>query len=219
MSNVYRVTALSVLTVVASAALVACGGGDDPATTPAASSGGGVTTVTITPTSSSANDAGGAISGNAFIDPAGGSTYTGGTVTNSGATVSTTGSITLGGSPTYGGLLIGSHLAASTFNASSYSTLKIQLKSTTDSTLRVRLQPGTTDSTGCLPSKSVNVTSTLTEYTITLDSTNFTQAFACTYQAGSDFASIKPAMGQIEVIAESLTAGSHDLTVGTIKFQ
>lgn len=220
MKQQFRRTALASLVMLMSAtALVACGGGDDPAPAPGGGTGGGTTGVTITPTSNSANDASGAINGTAFIDTTGGTSYTGGTVTYSSSTVSTTGNITLGGTPGYGGLLIGSQLAAAAFNASSYTTLKIQLKSTTDTTIRVRLQPGTQDNTGCLPSKAVTVTSTLTEYTIPLDNTNFTQAFACTYAAGSDFASIKPAMGQVEVINESLAAGSHDVTVGTIKFQ
>lgn len=222
MKQQFRRTALASLVMLMSAtALVACGGGDDPAPPPAAPGGGtgGGTGVTITPTSNSANDATGAINGSAFIDTTGGTTYTGGTVTYASSTVSTTGTIALGGTPTYGGLLIASQLAAATFNASSYTTLKIQLKSTTDTTIRVRLQPGTQNNTGCLPSKALTVTSTLTEYTIPLDTTNFTQAFTCTYRADSDLASIKPAMGQVEVINESLAAGSHDVTVGTIKFQ
>lgn len=217
MKQQFRRTAWASLVMVMSAtALVACGGGDDPAT--AAAAGSGTTGVTITPTSSSANNAGGTITGNSFIDSAGGS-YSTPSTSFGASSVTAQGSITLTGAPSYGGLLIGSTLAASTFNANSYSTLKIQLKSTTDTTIRVRLQPRTTDNTGCLPSKGVTVTSTLTEYTIPLNSTEFTQAFTCTYASGSDFASIKAAMGQIEVINEALAAGSHDVTIGTVKFQ
>lgn len=238
MSNVYRVTALSVLTVVASAALVACGGGDDPATAPAASSGGGggaALTAFATPSTGTATAEGG------FLDQYTYAGNAGGTATTTGATVSTTAGIatvshTVGNSAGWAGVALrayapGNASAAGTtpFNASSKTALKIKMATTNtaDTSIIVMLHPytaaGAFDANGCAYKATFTLTAPVTtsqEYSIALNTTNFT------YTTGGSCAATAPAFSSItgnlygiDVRNEGHADGTHDVKVEYIKFQ
>jgi hypothetical protein len=145
----------------------------------------------------------------------------------------TPGTLTFGnGSVTYGATLTGAQAWAgaavryyapnntgsapvTAFNASSFTKLKIQLKSTTDALLEVKLQPSPVTADGCTTTASAVVSSTLTELVIDLNAANFPLPGHCA--TGSAIAAVKAGLYAVDVINVGVSAGAHDLTVGTVK--
>lgn len=230
MKQQFRRTALASLVMLMSAtALVACGGGDDPApAAPAAggTGGGGSTDVVFaTPASESTTTEGGSINGIGWN--AGGTITASPVVAYSAGNKTVTKSITVTGSPTDGAAVLrlyaagnatvpGDTATGTTFNASTYSNLKIQLQGLAAGTYKVALQPSPIDTGGCVFSAPITVADTaMHEYTVALNTTNFT-AWCGT---AVPFNTVKGALFAVEVQSQKVTAaGDYSITVGTVKF-
>ena len=104
---------------------------------------------------------------------------------------------------------------ATAFDASSFTKLKIQLKSTTDALLQIKLQPSPVAADGCTATASAVVSSTLTELVIDLNEASFPLPGHCA--AGTAIAAVKAGLYAVDVVNVGVSAGTHDLTVGTVK--
>lgn len=102
------------------------------------------------------------------------------------------------------------------FDASGYTKLKIQLKSSTDALLNVKLQPSPVSPDGCTATASAVVSSTLTEITIDLNEASFPLPDHCG-GTGSKVGTLKAGLYAVDVINPAVGAGAHDLSVGTVK--
>lgn len=100
------------------------------------------------------------------------------------------------------------------FNASAYSKLKIQLRSSTDALLLVKLQPNPVSPDGCTATAQAVVSATLGEIVIDLDSTSFPLPGHCA--TGTTLNAVRAGLLAVDVINTASTAGAHDLTVGSI---
>jgi hypothetical protein len=102
-----------------------------------------------------------------------------------------------------------------TFDASGFNTLKIQLASTTDALLSIRLQTHPVAADGCTATASVLVDAPTTELVLDLDAATFTLPAHCA--GGTDIAAIKAALHAIDIVNPATTAGAHEFRVGTAR--
>lgn len=100
------------------------------------------------------------------------------------------------------------------FNASAYSQLRIQLRSSTDALLLVKLQPSPVSPDGCTATAEAVVSSTLSELVIDLNSASFPLPGHCT--TGTTLNTVRAGLLAVDVINTASTAGAHDLSVGSI---
>ena len=102
------------------------------------------------------------------------------------------------------------------FNASGFTKLKIQLKSVSDGLLSIKLQPSPLAGDGCTATAAAIVDSTMSELVIDLTEAMFPLPSYCN-GVGSKLGSVKAGLYAIDVINGATVAGSHDLSVGTVK--
>lgn len=102
------------------------------------------------------------------------------------------------------------------FDASTFTQLKIQLRSSTDAVLSLKLQPAPVSADGCTATAQAVVNATLTELTIDLNDASFTLPDYCN-GAGTALATVKGGLFAIDVINAATNAGAHDLAIGTVK--
>jgi hypothetical protein len=100
-----------------------------------------------------------------------------------------------------------------TFDASSFQKLKIQLASTTDAVLAIRLVPDSGDER-CAATASVLVDAHTTE--LELDDRAFSLSDHCA--PGTDVATLKAALLAIDIVNPATGAGAHDFRVGAARF-
>lgn len=100
------------------------------------------------------------------------------------------------------------------FNASAYARMRIQLRSSTDALLWVKLQPNPISADGCTATAQAVVSATLSDIVIDLDSAHFPLPGHCS--AGTLLNAVRAGLLAVDVINPATTAGSHDLTVGSI---
>jgi hypothetical protein len=100
------------------------------------------------------------------------------------------------------------------FNASAYSRLRIQLRSSTDALLWVKLQPSPISGDGCTATAQAVVSATLGEVVIDLDSAHFPLPAHCA--TGTTLNTVRAGLLAVDVINPAATAGTHDLAVGAI---
>jgi hypothetical protein len=105
---------------------------------------------------------------------------------------------------------------ATPFDASGYSKLKIQLASSTDATLTVKLQPNPLSGDGCTATATAIVSATMAELVIDLDSASFPLPGYCS--AGTTVDAVKAGLYAIDIVNGGASAGTHDLQVGSVKF-
>jgi hypothetical protein len=104
----------------------------------------------------------------------------------------------------------------SAFNAASATQLKIQLRSSTDALLTIKLQPSPVAADGCTATATAIVNSSTAELTIDLNDTSFPLPDYCN-GTGSKVSSLKAGLYAVDVINAATSAGAHDLSVGTVK--
>lgn len=105
---------------------------------------------------------------------------------------------------------------AAPFDASGYSKLKIELASSTDATLSIKLQPNPLSGDGCTATATAIVSATMAELVIDLDSASFPLPGYCT--AGTGVEAVKAGLYAIDIVNGAASAGAHDLRVGSVKF-
>jgi len=222
-------TALAAL--FSAAALTACGGGGSSTPTPAASappsapvpappsgpSSGDV--AFATPTSATDTSEAGKIDTYSFAEKgnqltAGAAAYASGAVDFS---------ATLSADQAYAGTAIRAYAPGNTgaapvaaFNASGFTKLKIQLKSTSDGVLSIKLQPSPVAGDGCTATAQAIVNSTLSELVIDLSDAMFPLPDYCN-GTGSKVGTVKAALYAVDVVNAATGAGAHNLSVGTVK--
>jgi len=213
------------------AALTACGGGGSSTPTPAASappsapvpappSGPSPGDVAFaTPASATDTKEAGKIDTYSFAEK--GNQLTAGTVAYAAGEVDF--SATLSASQAYAGTAIRAYAPGNTgaapvaaFNASGFTKLKIQLKSTSDGVLSIKLQPSPVAGDGCTATAQAIVNSTLSELVIDLNDTMFPLPDYCN-GTGSKVGTLKAGLYAIDVMNAATGAGSHDLGVGSVK--
>ncbi len=101
-------------------------------------------------------------------------------------------------------------------DATAYHQLKIQLKSSTDALLQIKLQPSPVAADGCTATAQAVVSATLNELVIDLDDASFPLPDYCGGK-GSAVAAVKSGLFAVDVINPATTAGAHDLAVGSVK--
>lgn len=213
-----RATRLLAITLCATA-MVACGGGDDPPVTaqptpsnPQPNPQPVLDFAFATPSSDTATSQSGVISTYNFAQNAAQQTtgtplFANGAVTHSASLAST---------QDFAGVALRATAPSdAAVDASSYTKLKIQLKSSTDGVLTVKLQPSPVSGDGCVPMNSAIVTAALTEVVIDLDSASFQLPGHCS--AGTSLATVKAGLYAIDVINEAASAGNHEVGIGSIK--
>lgn len=220
----------TLIALFATVALTACGSGDDddtavaatpPAAVPAPPAGAPATdTAFATPMNTTDTSEAGKIELYAFAEKSNEQTV--GAVSFAAGAASLTTSLTA--AQAYAGAALRLHAPNNTgvapvtpFNASSYGKLRIQLKSTTDATLTLKLQPSPVAADGCTATAQAIVSATQTELVINLDATTFPLPDYCN-GAGSALATVKAGLFAVDVINSATTAGTHDLTVGRVAF-
>jgi hypothetical protein len=225
-----RHTAL--ITLFATVALTACGSGDDDdtvATTPPVSAPPPVgspapapatDTAFATPANATDTAEAGKIELYAFAEKSNEQTVGAVSFANGAATLSTA----LTGAQAYAGAALRLHAPNNTgsapvtpFNASAYGKLHLQLKSTTDAVLTIKLQPNPVAADGCTATAEALVSATQSEIVIDLDATRFPLPAYCN-GAGTTLAAVKSGLFAVDVINSATTAGSHDVTVGRLSF-
>lgn len=225
MNKHFRTAASTTLVVLFSTvALVACGGGGDPeddvpAPAPApASPGTGADTAFATPTSTTDSAEAGKYETYAFAENGGQQSVAAPQFASGAITLSST----LSAAQAFAGVALRAYAPSNTgaapvaaFDASSYKQLKIQLKSSTDGTLQVKLQPSPVSGDGCTATADVAVDSTLTEVVIDLDEASFPLPGHCA--TGTTIAAVKSGLYAVDVVNQSVGAGAHDLALGTVK--
>lgn len=211
------------------AALAACGGGDDPPTagappapmpsptptpTPAPTDVAFATPMNATDTSEA-----GKIETYAFAEKSNEQTL--GTAQFADGAVSY--GATLTGAQAFAGVALRAYAPGNTgaapvapFNASTYTQLKIQLRSSTDAVLTVKLQPSPVAADGCTATAQAVVNATLTELTIDLDDASFPLPAYCN-GSGTAVGAVKSGLFAVDVINPATNAGAHDLAIGTVK--
>jgi hypothetical protein len=102
-----------------------------------------------------------------------------------------------------------------TFDASTFQKLKIQLASTTDAVLAIRLVPDSFDER-CGATASVLVDAHSTELELDLNASTFSLSEHCA--PGIDVASLKAALLAIDIVNPATAAGAHDFRVGAARF-
>ena len=105
---------------------------------------------------------------------------------------------------------------STTFDASNFHKLKLQLASTTDAVLSIRLVPDPAAAAECAAVASVLVDAHTTELDLDLDASTFSLSEHCA--AGTDVASLKAAIGAIDIVNPATAAGAHDFRVGVARF-
>lgn len=208
--------ARSLAMIFCATALVACGGGDDPVAAPNPNPNPDPQPVLdfafATPSSATATTESGVISTYAFAET--GNQQTTGTAQFADGAVSY--SASLASNQNFAGVALRATAPSDTaVDASSYTKLKIQLKSATDGTLTIKLQPNPVSGDGCVPARSAIVNSTMQELVIDLDSASFALPGHC--GSGPSLATVKAGFYAVDVINESTSAGNHDLSIGAIK--
>lgn len=103
----------------------------------------------------------------------------------------------------------------STFDASSFQQLRIQLASTTDAVLAIRLVPESVDER-CAATASVLVDAHSTELELDLNASTFSLSEHCA--PGTDVATLKAALLAIDIVNPATAAGAHDFRVGAATF-
>jgi hypothetical protein len=215
----------------AAGALAACGGGGDdlpiagapapvPAPAPAPAPGTGtVDTVFATPMNATDTSEAGTIETYAFAEKAneqtpGAAQFADGAVSHGAALTAT---------QAFAGVALRAYAPGNTgaapvtaFDASTYTQLKIQLRSGTDALLTVKLQPAPVSADGCTATAQAVVSATLTELTIDLNDTSFVLPDYCN-GAGTPVGTVKGGLFAIDVINPATNAGAHDLAIGTVK--
>lgn len=213
------------------AALAACGGGDDPPTagappapvpsptpspspTPAPTDAAFATPMNATDTSES-----GKIETYAFAEK--GNEQTLGTAQFANGAVSY--GATLTAAQAFAGVALRAHAPGNTgaapvtpFDASTYTQLKIQLRSSTDAVLTVKLQPSPVAADGCTATAQAVVNATLSELTIDLNDASFPLPAYCN-GSGTAVGAVKGGLFAVDVINPATNAGAHDLAIGTVK--
>lgn len=239
--NSLKLTSIT-LAILAGLTLTACGGGSSSSSAPATSSStpgstpggasGGTGTCTgcvafATPSSASATAEGGFIDTYGYADTAATKqvitpvAFSSGVVTYSEA---------LSGSPTYAGLALrfsapgnATTAGTTTYNAGNYANLKIKLttSNSSDSVIKVMLQPSPVDTNGCAYTGSINVTpgATLQEYTLPLNTASFTfpNTGACANVTPPALSTLKSALFAIDIRNEANSNGTHDIKVEYVK--
>lgn len=102
-----------------------------------------------------------------------------------------------------------------TFDASSFQKLKIQLASTTDAVLAIRLVPESFDER-CAAMASVLVDAHSTEFELDLNASTFSLSEHCA--PGTDVATLKAALVAIDIVNPATATGAHDFRVGAARF-
>ncbi|MET0348527.1 MAG: hypothetical protein ABW067_01955 [Rhizobacter sp.] len=226
MKHPIRHTAL--VTLFAAVSLTACGSGDDDtvATTPPVSAppppvGAPATdTAFATPVNATDTAEAGKIDLYAFAEKANEQTVGAVSFASGAATLATA----LTGAQAYAGAALRLHAPNNTgvapvtaFNASAYGKLHLQLKSTTDAVLTIKLQPNPVAADGCTATAEALVSATQSEIVIDLDATRFPLPAYCN-GAGTALATVKAGLFAVDVINSATTAGAHDVTVGRLSF-
>lgn len=253
MKQQFRRTALASLVMLMSAtALVACGGGDDPAPAVTNNNNNGNSPVAFaTPSADTATAEGGFISHYSYVET------TSGGKTQAEILQAVTGGVaryghTIGGNQGWAGAALrffapgnADDSGTSTFNASSKTTLKIKMSTTTsaDTSMIVMLHPFNADNTftppdsdtkpdfdgnGCAYKATLTLTAptTSTEYSIPLSSFAYPVKNIPNNGDNANCAATAPALSSttgnlygIDVRNEAKTDGTHDVKVEYIKFQ
>jgi len=221
-----RHTAL--VTLFATVALTACGSGDDddtvattpPVTAPPPVGAPATDTAFATPVNATDTAEVGKIDLYAFAEKGNEQTVGAVSFANGAATLSTS----LTGAQAFAGAALRLHAPNNTgvapvtaFNASTYGKLHLQLKSTTDATLTIKLQPNPVAADGCTATAEALVSATQSEIVIDLNATRFPLPDYCN-GAGTTLAAVQSGLFAVDVINSATTAGAHDLTVGRLSF-
>lgn len=103
------------------------------------------------------------------------------------------------------------------FDASGYARMRIQLRSSTDALLLIKLQPLPISADGCTATAEAVVDSTLSELVIDLNSTRFPLPGFCA--RGTSLSAVRAGLLAVDVVNPAATAGAHDLAVGSISFE
>jgi hypothetical protein len=195
--------------------VAACGGGgSDPAPaagpTPAPAPS-PADAAFATPTSTTATVQAGGIETYQYAEH--GTAQTPGTPAFAGGAVSY--SASLASAQGYAGVAVRLYAPQNTaFNGSAYSRIRVQLRSSTDALLWVKLQPNPVSPDGCTATAQAVVSATLSDIVINLDSTHFPLPGHCT--TGTLVNAARAGLLAVDVINPATTAGTHDLTVGSI---
>lgn len=235
MDQIYRRSCTALTALFSAVALTACGGGGSSTPTPAASappsapvpapvpappSGPSSSDVAFaTPSSATDTSEAGKIETYSFAEK--GNQLTAGTATFASGEVDFGAS--LSGDQAYAGTAIRVYAPGNTgaapvtaFNASGFTKLKIQLKSSSDGVLSIKLQPSPVAGDGCTATAQAIVNSTLSELVIDLTDTMFALPDYCN-GTGSKVGTVKAGLFAVDVINAATTTGSHNLSVGTVK--
>lgn len=231
MDQIHRRSCTVLAALFSAVALAACGGGGSgspspaasappPAPVPAPPSGPSSADVAFaTPASATDTSEAGKIETYSFAEK--GNQLVPGTVTYASSEVSF--SASLSGDQAYAGTAIRVYAPGNTgaapvsaFNASGFTKLKIQLKSSSDGVLSIKLQPSPVAADGCTATAQAIVNATQSELVIDLNDTMFPLPDYCN-GAGSKVGSVKAGLFAIDVINSATSTGSHDLAVGTVK--
>jgi hypothetical protein len=104
-----------------------------------------------------------------------------------------------------------------TFNASRFHKLRLQLASVTDAVLTIKLvSSDSVVAEDCAATTSVLVDSNTTELELDLDASTFSLSEHCA--AGTDVAALKAAIAAIDIVNPSTAAGAHNFRVGVARF-
>ena len=227
MKHPIRHTAL--ITLFATVALTACGSGDDddtvaatpPVSAPPPAGAPATDTPFATPSNTTDTAEAGKIDLYAFAEKANEQTVGAVSFASGAATLSTA----LTGAQAYAGAALRLHAPNNTgaapvtpFNANAYGKLHLQLKSTTDAVLTIKLQPNPVAADGCTATAEALVSATQSEIVIDLDATRFPLPAYCN-GAGTTLAAVKSGLFAVDVINSATTAGTHDLGVGRVSFR
>lgn len=223
-----RAGALHALALLFSTAtLLACGGGPSlpvegapvPRPAPAPGTGTGTDTAFASPTSATDTVEAGKLLAYAFAENA--AQQTQGTPQFADGAV--TQSASLSAAQAFAGVALRAYAPGNTgaapvapVDASAQTQLKIQLKSSTDSLLLVKLHPSPVAADGCTATATVMVSATLAEVVIDLDDKSFSLPDFCN-GTGSKVGTVKAGLYAIDVINPAVGAGAHDLSIGTLK--
>lgn len=200
--------------------LTACGGGGDnppaaaPAPAPAA-----IETAFATPLNATDTAEAGKIEAYAYAEKS--NELTAGTPGFSVGAVNY--SATLAGTQAYAGVAVRYYAPANTgsapvtaFNASAFTQLKIQVRSSSDALLLIKLHPSTLAADGCTATASAVVSATLSEIVIDLNAASFPLPAYCN-GSGSAIAAVKAGLYAVDVINTAVNAGTHQVGLGTVK--
>lgn len=229
MDMISTTRASRMVAVLFSAALMAaCGGGGDPPTAgapapapapgpaPAPAPGPApapapADTAFATPTSTTGTAETGGVETYQFAET--GSAQTAGALTFASGAVSY--SASLASTQAFAGAAVRLYAPNNTaFNASAFSQLKIQLRSSTDAVLQVKLQPAPVSPDGCTATAQAMVSSTLSEVVIDLNSTSFPLPGHCA--TGTTVDAVRAGLFAVDVVNPASSSGTHDVTVGSI---